>query len=94
MAALWPAINLGIVSLKKYYNKTDNSTAHIISMCAYVGCRQMIIKFSHHHSADLNPCIKDEYFHVTWTTDGQEQACIVKEKMVSCVCIIFYVFTH
>jgi hypothetical protein len=33
MIALWPAIEAGIESLEKYYNKTDNSPAHIISTC-------------------------------------------------------------
>ena len=33
MAALWPAIKAGIESLEKYYNKTDNSPARIVSMC-------------------------------------------------------------
>jgi hypothetical protein len=94
MAALWPAINLGIASLEKYYNKTDNSAAHVILMCAYAYCRRILINFSHHHSSDLNPCIKDEYFRVAWTPNGQEQAHIVMEKMVSCVCIIFYVFAR
>jgi hypothetical protein len=30
---LRPAISAGIESLEKYYNKTDNSPAHIVSMC-------------------------------------------------------------
>jgi len=34
MAALRLAINAGIESLEKYYNKTDNSPAHIVSMCS------------------------------------------------------------
>ena len=33
MAVLQPAIYMGIKSLEKYYNKSDNSPVHIISMC-------------------------------------------------------------
>jgi hypothetical protein len=33
MASLQPAIYAGIESLEKYYNKSDNSPIHIISMC-------------------------------------------------------------
>ena len=33
MVTLRPAIEAGIGSLEKYYNKTDNSPAHIVSMC-------------------------------------------------------------
>jgi len=33
MMTLWPAIEAGIESFEKYYNKTNNSTAHIVSMC-------------------------------------------------------------
>ena len=32
MIKLWPAIEVGIESLKKYYNKTDDSPVHIVSM--------------------------------------------------------------
>ncbi|KAG1802801.1 uncharacterized protein HD556DRAFT_1206934, partial [Suillus plorans] len=32
MITLWPAIEAGIESLKKYYNKTDNSPAHVVLM--------------------------------------------------------------
>jgi hypothetical protein len=34
MAILELAINAGIESVEKYYNKTDNSPAHIVSMCS------------------------------------------------------------
>jgi|SRR5882762_1287581 len=33
MIELWPAIEAGIESLKKYYNKTDDSPVHIVLMC-------------------------------------------------------------
>ncbi|KAG1811956.1 hypothetical protein EV424DRAFT_1349513 [Suillus variegatus] len=49
----------GIMNLEKYYNKTDNSPAHIVSMS------------NGYFILDLNPCIKDEYFNVAWTKDGQ-----------------------
>jgi hypothetical protein len=29
----WPAIEAAIDSLEKYYNKSDNSPVHIVSMC-------------------------------------------------------------
>ncbi|KAG2123483.1 hypothetical protein DEU56DRAFT_49781 [Suillus clintonianus] len=34
MAVLRHAIHAGITNLEKYYNKTDNSPAHIVSMCS------------------------------------------------------------
>ncbi|KAG1818336.1 hypothetical protein EV424DRAFT_1556667 [Suillus variegatus] len=52
LLAQW-SIEAGIKSLKKYYNKTDNSPVHVVSMY-------------------LNPCLKDEFFMVAWTVDGQE----------------------
>jgi hypothetical protein len=33
MAMFRPALEAAIESLKKYYNKTDNSPVHIVSMC-------------------------------------------------------------
>ncbi|KAG2739437.1 hypothetical protein P692DRAFT_20755601, partial [Suillus brevipes Sb2] len=33
MVTLWPAIEAGIKSLERYYNKTDNSPAHNVPMC-------------------------------------------------------------
>jgi hypothetical protein len=33
MFQLWPAIEAGLESLEKYYNKTDDSPVHIVSMC-------------------------------------------------------------
>lgn len=33
MFQLWSAIEAGLESLKKYYNKTDDSPVHIVSMC-------------------------------------------------------------
>ncbi|KAG1869099.1 ribonuclease H-like domain-containing protein [Suillus tomentosus] len=62
MAVLRPALEAGIESLKKYYNKTDNSPVHIVSMY-------------------LNPCVKDEYFKVVWSDEGQTQARIVMEQV-------------
>ncbi|KIK43317.1 hypothetical protein CY34DRAFT_82037, partial [Suillus luteus UH-Slu-Lm8-n1] len=35
MAVLQHAIQAGITNLQKYYNKTDNSPAHIVSMCLF-----------------------------------------------------------
>ncbi|KAG1724900.1 uncharacterized protein EDB91DRAFT_1255039 [Suillus paluster] len=67
MAVLRHAIQAGIANLEKYYNKTDNSPAHIVSMY-------------------LNPCIKDEYFNVAWTEDGQQQALAVMEKVFDKYC--------
>jgi hypothetical protein len=31
---------------------------------------------------DLNPCLKNEYFNIAWTANGQKQACEVMEKVV------------
>ena len=33
MLQLWPAIEAGLESLEKYYNKTDDSPVHIVSVC-------------------------------------------------------------
>jgi hypothetical protein len=38
MVVLQPAIEVGIESLEKYYNQTDNSPVYIVSMCE---CRSM-----------------------------------------------------
>ncbi|KAG0703363.1 hypothetical protein DFH29DRAFT_874486 [Suillus ampliporus] len=62
MMILQPALEAGIKSLKKYYNKTDNSPVHIVSMY-------------------LNPCVKDEYFKVAWSDNGQRQDCLVMEQV-------------
>jgi len=35
MAVFWAAIEAGIESLEKYYNKTENSPVHIVSMCMF-----------------------------------------------------------
>ncbi|KAG1898807.1 uncharacterized protein F5891DRAFT_981479 [Suillus fuscotomentosus] len=64
----------GIMNLEKYYNKTNNSPAHLVSMS------------NGYFILALNPCIKDEYFNVTWTKDGQQQALTVMEKVFDKYC--------
>lgn len=91
MIELWPAIEAGIESLEKYYNKTDDSPVHIVSMCKHIiSCQLMAVKLEFYPSLnicflsvlDLNPCLKNEYFNIAWTPIGQKQACEVMEKVV------------
>ena len=88
MVTLWPAIEAGIEILEKYYNKTKNSTAHIVSMCRFIYYH---IWAGFKFNLDLNPCIKDEYFKVAWTETGQTQARTVMD-MVVCIETTFYFY--
>ena len=46
MIELWPAIEAGIDSLEKYYNKMDDSPVHIVSMCKCIlSCGSLIKPF-------------------------------------------------
>lgn len=73
MKVLHLALDAGIASLEKYYNKAENSPVHIVVMCEHHH-----LSFSHSKlnlPSDLHPCIKGEYFQAAWTPKGQSDAC-------------------
>lgn len=80
-AALHPAIEVGLKTFEKYYEKANKSSAQIIKLCKSL-CR-CIISIGCSYSLDLNPSSKEEYFAAFWTTEGQEHACKTMNDVVS-----------
>lgn len=56
MQVLWTAIEAGVDNLEKYYNKTENSPAHIVAMCTKCYCYVIVSKVTDIVFSRSEPC--------------------------------------
>lgn len=76
MQVLWTAIEAGVDSLEKYYNKTENSPAHIVAMCTKFYYYVIVAKVADIVFSRSEPCSQGRVLQVCldrgWSTPSFE----------------------
>ena len=84
-----PALRAAAQKLDEYYEKTTDSPAFIMAMCAFFQSYTLLILMCVRANAVLDPTAKMAYFKKHWPEDLQDDVLSCAEKVV-CVIQYFY----